>query len=156
MTHPTNGTKASSSEQTVQIHPRIKTTNKAMLDEEAYERKVAIGEILDPAIEAYFSKESGVDRDIHWVMEILRHQQDILQSHEQLNSYIVVALEAISMFVRLYLSVTPEPKEDKEQAERRGSRRYKSFIEAVTNRIQEKQNLITDLPESVWKTFEHE
>ena len=153
----TSGLKASFSEETKQIHPRIRADNKAWLDEEVRTRGVAVGEILDRAIEQYRSPENVSTHQTQWVMEVLKCQEQILQNQYQLTGNIAIALEAISMFARVYFSVTPEPKEeDKEYAERRGSRRYKSFVTAIANRLQSKQNLLTDLPEYVWKALEQD
>jgi hypothetical protein len=59
--------------------------------------------------------------------------------------------EALALFVRFWLSVTPpRPEEDQAAAQVKGRKRYEGFVETLGRRFASGKILFDEIPEDVW------
>ena len=62
-----------------------------------------------------------------------------------------LSTEALALFVRFWLSVTPPlPDEDQAAAQVKGRKRYEGFIETLGRRYASGKSLLDEIPEDVW------
>jgi hypothetical protein len=69
---------------------------------------------------------------------------------QRLERNVGISTEALALFVRFWLTVTPPlPTEAQGPAQAKGRERYEGFIEALGRRIQKGQSLMDEIPEDV-------
>jgi hypothetical protein len=62
-----------------------------------------------------------------------------------------LSTEALALFVRFWLSVTPPlPDEDQAAAQVKGRKRYEGFIETLGRRYASGKSLLDEIPEDSW------
>ena len=64
-----------------------------------------------------------------------------------------IATEALALFVRFWITITPPlPSDARAAAQIKGRERYEGFIEALGQRLQKGQSLFQEIPDDVvWK-----
>jgi len=61
-----------------------------------------------------------------------------------------IAIEALALFVRFWLTITPPlPADAQAAAQVKGRERYEGFVEALGRRLQKGQSLLQEIPEDV-------
>jgi predicted transcriptional regulator len=117
------------------------------VDELAIRRRISRSAIVEAAVASYLSPD-GADR-----MEaaFARRLDRLSRQIQRLERNTGLTTEALTLFVRFWLSVTPPlPDEDQAAAQIKGRKRYESFVETLGRRFATGKNLLDEIPEDVW------
>ena len=129
------------------ITPALRQT----LSKTAKERRISESKIVAKALQRLFNQEE----DDTMVQVITRRLDRQSREAKYLKRDIELLTETLSMFIKVYLSSTPEiPDEHKPAASRSGNLRYKKLIDAVANRLSQGKLFIDELPKDVFLTEE--
>lgn len=121
------------------------------LSKTAKERHISESKIISKALQRFFNLES----DDNMVQVLTRRLDRQTTELKYLKQDIALLTETLSMFIRVYLSSTPEvPDEHKSAASRSGNVRYKKLVEAVANRLSQGKLFIDELPKETFLTEE--
>ena len=111
------------------------------VDELAIRRRISRSAIVEAAVASYLSPD-GADR-----MEaaFARRLDRLSRQVQRLERNTGLSTEALALFVRFWLSVTPPlPDEDQAAAQVKGRKRYEGFIETLGRRYASGKNLIDE------------
>lgn len=120
-------------------------TTKA-LDELAARRRVSKSAIVEAAVASFLSPDGADRREAAFTRRLDR----LTRQFERLERDQTIALEALGLFIRAWLTATP-PLLDSAQAaaQAKGRERYESFVEALCRRIQQGRSLAKEVTEDV-------
>jgi hypothetical protein len=112
------------------------------LDELAARRKLAKSAIVEAAVSSFLSPD-GADRK---EAALSRRLDRLSRQVERLERDQTIALEALGLFVRAWLTATP-PLADSAQAaaQAKGRERYESFVETLGRRLQQGRSLAKEV-----------
>lgn len=112
------------------------------LDELAARRKLSKSAIVEAAVTSFLSPD-GSDRK---EAALSRRLDRLSRQVERLERDQTIALEALGLFVRAWLTATP-PLADSAQAaaQAKGRERYESFVETLGRRIQQGRSLAKEV-----------
>jgi len=120
------------------------------VDELAIRRRISRSAIVEAAVASYLSPD-GADRLEAAFSRRLDRQSRQLQ---RLERNMGLTTEALALFVRFWLSVTPPlPDEDQAVAQVKGRKRYEGFIETLGRRYASGKSLMDDISEDVGNTI---
>ena len=103
--------------------------------------------IVEAAVASYLSPD-GADR-----MEaaFARRLDRLSRQVQRLERDTGLTIEALTLFVRFWLTVTPPlSDEDQAAAQVKGRKRYEGFVETLGRRFASGKSLIDEIPEDVW------
>ena len=108
------------------------------LDELAARRKVSKSAIVEAAVASFLSPDGPDQREAAFTRRLDRLTRQV----ERLERDQTIALEALGLFIRAWLTATP-PLADSAQpaAQAKGRERYESFLEALGRRLQSGRSL---------------
>lgn len=114
------------------IHPYVRAEMAEILQTEAKRRNVSLGDVVEAAANSYFFPEDHEKRE-----ELVKKRLDRLQRQMAgLETNLLILSEALSVFVRAWLTHTPEiPEGDKAAAEAAGGMRYQKFRDYVARGV---------------------
>jgi hypothetical protein len=114
------------------------------LDELAARRKLSKSAIVEAAVSSFLSPD-GADRK---EAALSRRLDRLSRQVERLERDQTIAIEALGLFVRAWLTATP-PLADSAQAaaQAKGRERYESFVETLGRRIQQGRSLAKEVLE---------
>lgn len=114
------------------------------LDELAARRKLSKSAIVEAAVSSFLSPD-GADRK---EAALSRRLDRLSRQVERLERDQTIALEALGLFVRAWLTATP-PLADSAQAaaQAKGRERYESFVETLGRRLQQGRSLAKEVLE---------
>ncbi len=123
-------------------------TSKA-LEELAVRRRVSKSAIVDAAVASFLSPDGADRREAAYTRRLDRLTRQV----ERLERDQTIALEALGLFIRAWLTATP-PLADSAQAsaQAKGRERYESFIETLGRRVQQGRSLAKEVLEDIGTT----
>lgn len=116
------------------------------VDELAIRRRISRSAIVEAAVSSYMSPD-GSDR-----MEaaFARRLDRISRQIQRLERNTGLTTEALALYVRFWLSVTPPlPDEDQAVAQIKGRKRYEGFVETLGRRYASGKSLLDEFPEDI-------
>lgn len=120
-------------------------TTKA-LDELAARRRVSKSAIVEAAVAAFLSPDGADRREAAFTRRLDR----LTRQFERLERDQTIALEALGLFIRAWLTATPPlPDSAQAAAQAKGRERYESFVEALGRRIQQGRSLAKEVTEDI-------
>ena len=116
------------------------------LEDLAIRRRVSKSAIVDAAVASFLSPDSADRREAAYARRLDRLTRQV----ERLERDQTIALEALGLFIRAWLTATP-PLADNAQAsaQAKGRERYESFIETLGRRVQQGRSLAKEVLEDV-------
>ena len=116
------------------------------VDELAIRRRISRSAIVEAAVASYMSPD-GSDR-----MEaaFARRLDRLSRQLQRLERNTGLTTEALALYVRFWLSVTPPlPDEDQAVAQLKGRKRYEGFVETLGRRYASGKSLLDEFPEDI-------
>jgi Ribbon-helix-helix protein, copG family len=116
------------------------------VDELAIRRRISRSAIVEAAVASYMSPD-GSDR-----MEaaFARRLDRISRQIQRLERNTGLTTEALALYIRFWLSVTPPlPDEDQVVAQVKGRKRYEGFVETLGRRYASGKSLLDEFPEDI-------
>ena len=113
----------------------------------ASRKRVPQAHIVETALASFLSPDAS--ERLEGVLA--RRLDRLVRQVERLERNVTISNEALALFVRFWLSVTPPlPDEDQAAAQVKGRKRYEGFIETLGRRYASGKNLIDEIPEDLW------
>ena len=116
------------------------------VSELAIRRRISRSAIVEAAVASWMSPD-GADR-----MEaaFARRLDRLSRQVQRLERNTGLTTEALALFVRFWLSVTPPlPDEDHAAAQIKGRKRYEGFVETLGRRYASGKSLLDEIPEDI-------
>jgi hypothetical protein len=105
--------------------------------------------IVEAALASFLSPDGSERLEAALSRRLDRHTRQL----ERLEHHIKISNETFALFVRFWLTATPPlPDAGLAAAQASGSKRYKSFVEALGRRMEKGQNLSMEISEELEKT----
>jgi hypothetical protein len=109
-------------------------------------QKLSRSAIVEAAVASFLSPDGADRREAAFARRLDRLTRQV----QRLERNVGISTEALALFVRFWLTVTPPlPTEAQAAAQAKGRERYEGFIEALGRRIQKGQSLMDEIPEDV-------
>ena len=109
-------------------------------------QKLSRSAIVEAAVASFLSPDGADRREAAFARRLDRLSRQM----QRLERGVGISTEALALFVRFWLTVTPPlPNEAQSAAQAKGRERYEGFIEALGRRIQKGQSLLDEIPEDV-------
>jgi hypothetical protein len=109
-------------------------------------QKLSRSAIVEAAVASFLSPDGADRREAAFARRLDRLTRQV----QRLERNVWISTEALALFVRFWLTVTPPlPTEAQGAAQAKGRERYEGFIEALGRRIQKGQSLMDEIPEDV-------
>lgn len=117
------------------------------VSELAIRRRISRSAIIEAAVTSYLSPDGSDRLEAAFARRLDRLSRQV----QRLERNTGLTTEALALFVRFWLSVTPPlPEEDQATAQVKGRKRYEGFIETLGRRFASGKSLLDDIPEDVW------
>ena len=102
--------------------------------------------IIESAVASFLSPDAADRREAAFTRRLDRLTRQL----ERLERDVTISGEALALFVRFWLSVTPTvPDSAQAAAKAKGTTRYKGFIETLGRRLASGQSLLREISEDV-------
>jgi DNA-binding transcriptional MocR family regulator len=112
----------------------------------ASRRKLSQSAIVEAAVTSFLSPDGADRREAAFTRRLDRLTRQV----QRLERNTGITLEALAMFVRFWLTVTPPlPDEAQSAAQAKGRQRYEGFVEALGRRLQKGQSFLNEIPEDI-------
>jgi hypothetical protein len=109
-------------------------------------QKLSRSAIVEAAVASFLSPDGADRREAAFARRLDRLTRQV----QRLEQNVGISTEALALFVRFWLTVTPPlPTEAQPAAQAKGRERYEGFIEALGRRIQKGQSLMDEIPDDV-------
>jgi hypothetical protein len=109
-------------------------------------QKLSRSAIVEAAVASFLSPDGADRREAAFARRLDRLTRQV----QRLERNVGISTEALALFVRFWLTVTPPlPNEAQAAAQAKGRERYEGFIEALGRRIQKGQSLMDEIPEDI-------
>jgi hypothetical protein len=121
----------------------------ARINELATQKRLTRSAIVEAAVASFLSPD-GADR-----MEaaFTRRLDRLTRQVQRLERNSGLSTEALALFVRFWLTVTPPlPPEAQAAAQVKGRERYEGFIEALGRRLNQGRTLLDEIPQDMFRT----
>ena len=116
------------------------------VDELAIRRRISRSAIVEAAVASYLSPD-GSDR---LEAAFSRRLDRLTRQVQRLERNTGLTTEALALFVRFWLSVTPPlPDEDQAAAQAKGRKRYEGFVETLGRRYASGKSLLDEIGEDI-------
>lgn len=117
------------------------------VSELAIRKRISRSAIIEAAVTSYMSPD-GADR---LEAAFARRLDRLSRQVQRLERNTGLSIEALALFVRFWLSVTPPlPEENQAAAQLKGRKRYEGFVETLGRRYASGKSLFDEIPEDVW------
>ena len=117
------------------------------LGELSARQRVHRSQLVEAAVASFLSPDALDRREAAYVRRLDRLSRQI----ERVERNLTIAIEAQSVFVRYWLSVTtPLPEEAQAAAWAQGGKRYQGYIETLGRRLQRGGVFLREVSEEVW------
>jgi len=114
------------------------------LDALAARRKVSKSQIVEAALAAFLSPDGADQREA----AIVRRLDRLTRAVERLERDVTIGNEAVALFVKFWLSTTPQlPVTMREAAQATGRERYEGFVETLARRLAKGGTLAKEVSE---------
>jgi hypothetical protein len=112
------------------------------VDELAARRSLSKSLIIEAAVASFLSPDAEDRREAAFTRRLDR----LTRQNEQLERHVGILSEALALFVRFWLTVTPPmPESEQELARKTGAERYRAFVEALGRRVAKGHNLLHEV-----------
>jgi predicted transcriptional regulator len=121
----------------------------ARINELATQKRLTRSAIVEAAVASFLSPD-GADR-----MEaaFTRRLDRLTRQVQRLERNSGLSTEALALFVRFWLTVTPPlPPDAQAAAQVKGRERYEGFIEALGRRLNQGRTLLDEIPRDMFRT----
>ncbi len=118
----------------------------AQINELATRKRLTRSAIVEAAVASFLSPD-GADR-----MEaaFARRLDRLTRQVQRLERNSGISTEALALFVRFWLTITPPlPEDGQASAQAKGRERYEGFIEALGRRLNQGRTLMDEIPRDV-------
>ncbi|MBI1866952.1 MAG: ribbon-helix-helix protein, CopG family [Methylocystis sp.] len=116
------------------------------LDELAARKGLSKSTVVEAAVASFLSPDAADQREA----AITRRLDKITRSIERLERDVSIGNEALALFVRFWLTVTPPlPDSAQAAAQAKGRERYEGFVEALGKRLAKGQNFVREVSEEL-------
>ncbi|SCW50191.1 Ribbon-helix-helix protein, copG family [Sphingobium faniae] len=116
------------------------------VSELAIRRRISRSAIVEAAVASWMSPD-GADR---LEAAFARRLDRLSRQVQRLERNTGLTTEALALFVRFWLSVTPPlPDEDQAAAQVKGRKRYEGFVETLGRRYASGKTLLDEIPEDI-------
>lgn len=117
------------------------------VSELAIRRRISRSAIIEAAVTSYMSPDGSDRLEAAFARRLDRLSRQV----QRLERNTGLTTEALTLFVRFWLAVTPPlPDEDQAAAQIKGRKRYEGFIETLGRRFAAGKTLLDEIPEDVW------
>ncbi|MCF3947298.1 ribbon-helix-helix protein, CopG family [Acidiphilium iwatense] len=125
----------------------------SQISELAIRKRLTRSAIVEAAIASFLSPD-GADRK---EAAFARRLDRLTRQVQRLERNSGISIEALALFVRFWLTVTPPlPSEAQTSAQAKGRERYEGFIEALGRRLNHGRTLLDEIPRDFLRTSETE
>lgn len=129
------------------LHTRLPVALITRLERWAGERDLTKSDVVEAALESFFSPDAGIRRDAEFTRRLDRLHRQL----ETLRQELAVAIESQALFVRYYLSATaPLPADQQAAARAQGKERFESFVRSLARRLERGKSLVHDLHAEIY------
>jgi hypothetical protein len=109
----------------------------------AIRRRLSRSSIIEAAVASFLSPDGSDRREAAFVRRLDRLTRQV----QRLERNSTLSTEALGLFVRFWLTVTPPlPDEDQSAAQLKGRKRYEGFIETLARRYASGRTIFDDIP----------
>jgi hypothetical protein len=109
-------------------------------------QKLSRSAIVEAAVASFLSPDGADRREAAFARRLDRLTRQV----QRLERNVGVSTEALALFVRFWLTITPPlPSEAQAAAQAKGRERYEGFIDALGRRIQKGQSLMDEIPDDI-------
>ncbi len=116
------------------------------VDELAIRRRISRSAIVEAAVASYMSPDGSGRMEAAFARRLDRISRQI----QRLERNTGLTTEALALYVRFWLSVTPPlPDEDQAVAQVKGRKRYEGFVETLGRRYASGKSLLDEFPEDI-------
>jgi len=116
------------------------------LDDLAARKGLSKSTVVEAAVASFLSPDAADQREA----AITRRLDKIARSIERLERDFSIGNEALALFVRFWLTITPPlPDSAQPAAQAKGRERYEGFIEALGRRLAKGQSFTRDVSEEI-------
>lgn len=123
----------------------------AQINELAIRKRLTRSAIVEAAIASFFSPDGADRREAAFTRRLDRLTRQV----QRLERNSGISLEALALFVRFWLTVTPPlPPEAQTGAQAKGRERYEGFIEALGRRLNHGRTLLDEIPQDLRRAGE--
>src|SRR5271165_6020896 len=107
--------------------------------------------IVEAAVASFLSPDGADRREAAFTRRLDRLTRQV----QRLERNIGISTEALALFVRFWLTITPPlPSDAQAAAQIKGRERYEGFIEALGRRLQKGQSLFQEIPDDITGKFQ--
>jgi DNA-binding transcriptional MocR family regulator len=109
-------------------------------------KKLSRSAIVEAAVASFLSPDGADRREAAFTRRLDRLSRQV----QRLERNVAVSTEALALFVRFWLTITPPLSSDGQAAaQAKGRERYDGFIEALGKRLQKGHSLLQEIPGDV-------
>lgn len=106
--------------------------------------------IVEAAVASFLSPDGADRREAAFARRLDRLSRQM----QRLERNVGISTEALALFVRFWLTITPPlPSDAQASAQVKGRERYEGFIETLGRRLQKGQSLFDEIPDDVGATM---
>ena len=118
----------------------------AQLADYAHRKRVPQALVVETALSSYLSPDSSERMEA----ALGRRLDRLTRQVERLERHVAISNEALALFVRFWLTVTPPlPDVAQPAAQAKGRERYEGFVEALGRRLAKGQTLAQEISQDV-------
>jgi hypothetical protein len=116
------------------------------LDALAHRKGLHKSSIVEAAVASFLSPDAADQREAAFTRRLDRLSRQV----ERLERDLGISVEALALFIRFWLSVSPQiPDGAKDAARAKGAERYAGFVETLGRRLQKGQTLLREISEDI-------
>jgi hypothetical protein len=115
----------------------------ARIDALSASERITKSGVVEAALLAFFSEDEGPDREGAYLRRLDRLSAQL----GKLEHDLLIGIEALALFIRYQLTVTPAlPERDQPSARAQGKERFERFVDSLGRRLQQGKTLVQELP----------
>ncbi|MGK9235758.1 ribbon-helix-helix domain-containing protein [Inquilinus limosus] len=112
------------------------------IEDLADRKRLSRSSIVEAAVASFLSPDASDQREAAFTRRLDRLSRQI----ERLERDVGISVEALALFVRFWLTVTPPlPGEAQAAAQAKGRERYQDFVEALGRRLSKNRRFLQDI-----------
>lgn len=116
------------------------------IEELADRRRLSRSSIVEAAVASFLSPDGSDQREAAFTRRLDRLSRQI----ERLERDVGISVEALALFVRFWLTVTPPlPNDAQSAAQAKERERYQGFVEALGRRLAKGKGLLQEIPNDI-------
>jgi predicted transcriptional regulator len=127
---------------------RLPPALSSQLADYAGRKRISQALVVEAALASFLSPDASERMEAAISRRLDRHTRQL----ERLDHHVKISNEAIALFVRFWLTMTPAlPDTARAAAQASGSERYKAFVEALGRRMDKGQSLSIEISQDIHK-----